>query len=175
MKHRHLTYPRATPVERLPAAAIVDILERGDLDDWRPIAAAIRAHPIGPFAERVLDLLDAYPMYGTSPLWRAWIDRCRIRAEPDRTSDKPIELSTLRRKRGLTRAAAAARLKLSQSDLSKFERRRDVRLSTLHAYANALGGAIEPVFVSEAGRLVLKIGADPSNSSARPRKRKSER
>ena len=174
MKHRHLTYPRATPVERLPSAAIVDILERGDLDDWRPIAAAIRAQPNGPLAERVLDILDAYPMYGTSPLWRAWIDRCRIRAEGDRTNEAPIGLAALRRARGLTQTEAAARLRMSQSDLSKLERRRDVRLSTLRAYAKALGGEIEPVFTSAEGRIVVQVGGElgcPSPSPRRPKSR----
>ncbi len=172
MKHRHLSYPRATPVERLPAAAIVDLLDRGDLETWRPIAVAIRAHPNGPFTEHVLALLDAYPTYGTSPMWRAWIERCRIRAECDRTSAEPIGLAMLRRKRGLTQAAAAVRLKMSQSDLSKFERRRDVRMSTLRAYAKALGGTIEPVFASADGRILLQIGSEPARSLSRPRRAK---
>lgn len=81
MKHRHLEVQPGTPAERLPAAAVVDLLERGDLGDWRPIAAAIAKEPYGDFAERVLRLVDAYPMYGTSALWRAWIARRRELAE----------------------------------------------------------------------------------------------
>ena len=77
MIHRHLEVADDAPPERLPLAAIVDLLQRGDLDDWRPIARAVKRDPHGQFADRVLRLLDAYPIYGTSALWRAWIDHCR--------------------------------------------------------------------------------------------------
>ena len=77
MIHRHLEAADGAPPERQPLAQIVDILQRGDLDDWRPIAKAIRRDPHGEFADRVLRLLDAYPAYGTSALWRAWIDHRR--------------------------------------------------------------------------------------------------
>ena len=80
-RYRHLKIPPDTPPEELPAAAIVDTLERGDLAAWRPLAAAVARNPFGPFARRVVLLIDAYPMYGVSPLWRAWIERCRARAE----------------------------------------------------------------------------------------------
>ena len=53
---------------------------------------------------------------------------------------EPTDLATLRRKKGLTQAELAKRIGMSQSDLSKFERRGDVRLSTLRAYVAALGG-----------------------------------
>ena len=80
MIHRHLQISSGTPIEAQPLAAIVDILERGDLDEWRPIAEAVLRDPLGEFAEQVLRLVDLYPMYGTSPLWRSWIDRRRARA-----------------------------------------------------------------------------------------------
>ena len=90
MIHRHIATADTAPPERLPLAAIVDLLQRGDLDDWRPIARAIKRDPHGQFADQVLRLLDAYPTYGTSALWRAWIDRCRrptaaIRPDPTAT------------------------------------------------------------------------------------------
>ena len=80
MIHRHLDVPPDVPVERLPLVAIADTLERGDLQDWQPLARAIRGDPFGRLATAVARLVDAYPRYGTSPLWRAWIDRCRVRA-----------------------------------------------------------------------------------------------
>ena len=82
MIHRHLEMTDDAPPERLPLAAIVDLLQRGDLDDWQPIARAIKRDPHGQFADRVLRLLDAYPIYGTSALWRAWIERCRQADQP---------------------------------------------------------------------------------------------
>lgn len=73
MRHRHLDYPENTPVESLGADAIDDILDRGDLDDWAPIASAIARDPWGPVAGTVLHLCEAHPMYGTSKLWPAYV------------------------------------------------------------------------------------------------------
>ena len=82
MIHRHCEVPLDLLAEELPLVrAIADILERGDLEDWQPLAKAIRRDPWGGLAAAVTRLLDAYPRYGTSPLWRAWIDRCRARAQ----------------------------------------------------------------------------------------------
>ena len=157
MIHRHLQVPPDTPVEDLPAAAIVDALERGDLDAWQPIAAAIARNPSGPLAEKVMRLVGAYPMYGTSPLWRSWIDGCRLRAEGARCRTTPIGLSALRRRMGLTQVELADRAGMSQSDLSKLERRRDVRVSTLRTYLKALGGGLRILFEAGGARIEIRI------------------
>lgn len=172
MIHRHLSYPAGTSPDQLPSAALVDLLDRGDLEAWRPIAAAIRADPMGLLAERVLQLLDAYPMYGTTVLWRAWIERCRVREEAAPQASQPVELATLRRRAGLTQKAAAARMGISQSDLSKLERRKDARLSTLRAYAKALGGRIETIFEAQEERHEVRIGAVHDGPSPHRRKGK---
>ncbi|MGI8823896.1 MAG: helix-turn-helix domain-containing protein [Acidimicrobiia bacterium] len=57
-----------------------------------------------------------------------------------------VETSTLaglRRLKGLTQVELAERLGMSQSDLSKLERRRDLRLSSLRSVVRALGGELE--------------------------------
>ena len=148
MNHRHLRYPPGTPVEERPVAALVDALERGDLAAWKPIAAAVARDPHGPFAARIMQIIDAYPVYGASALWRAWIDRRRARAEAASAPPTPIALAKLRQKLGLTQVEVARRMGISQSDLSKLERRRDVRLSTLNAYAEALGGRVRLLFAA---------------------------
>ncbi len=143
MKHRHLDVESGTPAEDLPAAALVDLLERGDIGDWKPIAAAVVRDPGGAVADRVLRIVNAYPMYGTSALWRAWIARRRDMAEGSHAADAaPATFRTLRRRRGLTQVELAARMEISQSDLSKLERRRDLRLSTLQSFAVALGARL---------------------------------
>lgn len=143
MTHRHLEYAAETPAEELPLAAIVDILGRGDLRDWKPLADAITRDPYGALAERVARLVDAYPMYGTSPLWRAWIDRCRARAEGRRPlAEKPLDLAAVRRRAGLTQVELARRMGISQSDLSKLERRSDMRVSTLEEYVARVGARL---------------------------------
>ena len=157
VNHRHLQIRPGTPIHEQPSAAILDVLERGDLDEWRPIAYAIRGDPMGPFADRVLRLLDAYPMYGTSPLWRSWIDRCRARTE-ERLPTRVASLSALRRELGLTQVELADRLGMSQSDLSKLERRRDVRLSSLRGYAEALGGRLRILFLLGGKPMEIRTG-----------------
>ena len=70
MRHRHLDLPADLAVERLPSVAVVDLLERGDLDDWLPLVRACLADPTGPFATRVRHLIDDFPVYGVSALLR---------------------------------------------------------------------------------------------------------
>lgn len=142
MIHRHLDVSADTPVEALPLAAIHDLLDRGDLDDWRPLLRQIEGSPSGELARAVARLVDAYPMYGTSPLLRAWIERCRQRSDR-RTLDgrETRSLASLRRSLGRTQEEVARAMGISQSDYSKLERRRDVRVSTLRSVAEALGGS----------------------------------
>lgn len=144
MIHRHLDYPPGTPVEELGPAALDDLLDRGDLADWEPLAAAVRADPHGALADTVLRLCAAHPMYGTSRLWRGWIESLR-RPQPEATPSAGTGLVELRRRRGLTQAAVGRGLGAAQSDVSKLERRSDLRLSTLRAYIEATGGRLRLV------------------------------
>lgn len=145
MIHRHLDYPPDTPVEELGPAALDDLLDRGDLADWAPLVAAVRADPHGTLADTVLRLCAAHPMYGTSRLWRGWIESLR-RAQPEATpASAGTGLAELRRRRGLTQAAVGHRLGAAQSDVSKLERRSDLHLSTLRAYVEATGGRLNLV------------------------------
>ncbi|MGI9032536.1 MAG: hypothetical protein ACR2HY_02410 [Acidimicrobiales bacterium] len=77
MIHRHLDYDQAIPLVERGRAALDDALDRGDLDEWAPLARSILADPNGPLAHAVADICDAHPMYGTSALWRGWITSLR--------------------------------------------------------------------------------------------------
>lgn len=139
MRHRHLEVDPATPVVELGAAALDDLLDRGDLDDWAPLLREIRRDPGGAVADRVLDLVESHPVYGTSALWRRWIAEQR-----DVSSfDAGAALRRLRLGRRVTQQELADRLGTTQPEISKLERRRDVRLSTMRAYVAALGGRLE--------------------------------
>jgi hypothetical protein len=137
MRFRHLDYPMDTEVTHLGPAAIDALLGGGDLDTWTPLLRVVASDPFGPLADTILRICDAHPMYGTSPLWRDWIGRRRGRPAPETTT-----LSDARTRAGLTQAQVAERLGIGQSDVSKLERRPDVRLSTLRAYAAAIGGRL---------------------------------
>ena len=76
-------------------------------------------------------------MYGTSAMWRDWIARRRGVPTP-----RGETLAEARVRAGLTQTEVAQRLGISQSDVSKLERRDDLRLSTLARYARALGGRL---------------------------------
>lgn len=170
MIHRHCEVPPDLPAEELPLVAIADLLERGDLQDWQPLARAIRRDPWGHLAAAVTRLIDAYPRYGTSPLWRAWIDRCRARVpaapapEQVALAAQPVTLAALRRDLGLTQAQVARHLRMTQSDVSKLERRDNARLSTLRAYAGALGGRLLVTFVDGEQTREIRLTARPSQA-----------
>jgi len=137
MHFRHLDYGADTPIEAMGPAALDALLERGDLHDWAPLLHAVVRAPWGRTAETVLRLCDAHPMYGTSELWRAWIERRRKVAGAQGET-----LAQARLRAGLTQAEIGRRMGISQSDVSKLERRSDARVSTLRAYARALGGRL---------------------------------
>jgi transcriptional regulator with XRE-family HTH domain len=162
---------------------LADLLERGDLDDWRPLAVGVRRDPHGRLAKNIARLIDANPLYGTSLLWRSWIDRCRARAEGADDQPYVMGLAQLRRKLGLTQAQLAPRVGISQSDLSKLERRRDVRLSSLRSYARALGGGLRIFFDLPAEQVEVRwreawrsgeSGALRSEREQEPTKRRPE-
>lgn len=138
MHFRHLDYPPDTEVKELGPAALDALLERGDLESWAPLLRAVARDPWGPLAETVLGLCEAHPMYGTSVLWRSWIERRRRGEAVGDTT-----LAEARARAGLTQSEVAERMGVSQSDVSKLERRDDLLLSTLRRYVEAVGGRLE--------------------------------
>ena len=138
MIHRHLDYD-GVGAELRGLAAIDDLLDRGDFTDWRPLVTAIAADAFGPLAEDVLRLCDAHPMQGTSPLWRAWIAARRARTAGRSDRLPRATLRELRQARHLTQEQVATVVGMSQSDLSKAERRSDPKLSTVRSLVEGLG------------------------------------
>lgn len=161
MRFRHLDYSSETPVAALGPAAIDALLERGDIEAWTPLLRSVEEDPWGATADTVLRLCEAHPMYGTSTLWRTWIERRRGRPGRGGTT-----LAEARRRAGLTQTEVAERLGIGQSDVSKLERRSDVLLSTLRAYAEAIEARLEVGF-RDAGDEVPRPIVLLSRSSAR--------
>jgi hypothetical protein len=71
LKHRHLDH------EDFTLTAIDDILERGNLADWLPLLREVAADPFGPASERVLRVVEHHAMYGTTEVWRGFVERRR--------------------------------------------------------------------------------------------------
>jgi DNA-binding XRE family transcriptional regulator len=144
VRFRHLDYGPRAAIEDLGPAGLDDLLDRGDLESWIPLLRTIAGDPWGPTADTVLRLCNAHPMYGTSALWRTWIERRRKPAIPNVESPgSTTTLAEARARAGLTQTQVAARMGISQADVSKLERRADVRLSTLRAFAAAIGARLQ--------------------------------
>ena len=173
MIHRHLDYPRDTPPSQLGPAAIDDLLDRGDLDDWAPLARTVAAEPWGSLAQTILGLCAAHPMYGTSSLWRAYVASCRAAALGGGgaawpTKPRKATLTQVRAARGLSQAALGARLGMNQSEVSRLERRGDLRLSTLRSYVAAVGGWLHLLvgWGDSPGQVELVVGDTAEGSLA---------
>jgi transcriptional regulator with XRE-family HTH domain len=69
-----------------------------------------------------------------------------------------MDLRALREAAGLTQEELAAKVDITQSQLSKMERREDHRISTLRRYVKALGGELEVVAVVAGKRIKLAEG-----------------
>lgn len=155
MIHRHLDYAPDTPVERLGRAAIDDLLDRGDLDDWAALTAAIRAEPWGEIANTVLQLCRDHRMYGTSTLWPAFVAASRAACLGVSAASWPrvlrrLSLGDLRRRHGRSQAEVGNVLNMNQSEVSKLEARADVRVGTLSRYVKAIGGDLRLVVADPA-------------------------
>lgn len=83
-------------------------------------------------------------------------------AEIDREVAKELvemDLREIREMLGKTQVEMAEKLAASQAEISRFERREDVRLSTLRRYVTALGGDLE-VYASFGDRKVRLRAVD---------------
>lgn len=145
MRFRHLDYADDVAVTDLGPAAIEDILARGDLAAWAPLTREVTRRPHGELARTVLRICAANPRYGTSRLWTDYIERFRF---PHGEGGDSRSLAGVRRDRGLTQAEVGARLGISQSDVSKLERRGDLRVSSVRGYLAALGLTMRVVAVA---------------------------
>ncbi len=56
---------------------------------------------------------------------------------------EPVRLSELRKERGISQAELAELLDKQQGEVSKIERRKDVKLSTLRDYVQSIGGSLQ--------------------------------
>ncbi len=72
MRHRHLADPAS-----LSLMALDDVLDRGSPSDWSDLLRLLQSQPHGLAAEKVLYLCGIHPMYGTSKLWPAIVERLR--------------------------------------------------------------------------------------------------
>jgi len=70
VRHRHLVDGYADTV-----ASVEDVLDRGTVADWSALAATVRAAPHGRTAASLAVVLAHTRMYGTTRLWRRFLER----------------------------------------------------------------------------------------------------
>lgn len=73
------------------------------------------------------------------------------------TEVQRIRLRELRKRLGLTQVQASERINISQADLSKMERRRDHKLSTVQRYVEGMGAKLRMEAVFPDGQVVKLI------------------
>lgn len=108
------------PVEEWPLEAIQTALERGSLKHWRRLGAAINAHPWGPVARDVEDVLAYSRPYGVAKLMERVIDEARNSAEAAERATVASEVRQLIEQSGLSRSDFASRIGTSTSRLSTY-------------------------------------------------------
>jgi len=72
--------------------------------------------------------------------------------------DDALELAELRKHRGVTQVQLADKLQISQGNVSELEHRRELYLSTLREYVEALGGKLELIAVFPDEQVSVAVG-----------------
>jgi hypothetical protein len=117
---RNLNISPDAPVAHWPTEAVQTALERGDLDDWRRIAAELRRDPWGRTARQVEEVLSHSRPYGVADLMEAVLERARRRAETEEREAVAAEARRAVARSGLTNAEFARRIGTSASRLSTY-------------------------------------------------------
>lgn len=108
------------PVTTWPTEAVQAALERGDLTDWRRLAAEIRRDPWGPVARRVEEVLGHSRPYGVADVMELVVSRARADAEERERAAVAAQVREAIDRSGLSRAAFASRIGTSPSRLSTY-------------------------------------------------------
>lgn len=88
MRHRHIVEGYEDSV-----AAVEDILDRGSVEDWGALARKVRENPHGEAARSLRIVLANTYIYGTTAIWRAFLERVerRHRQKPCPQCEPPLE------------------------------------------------------------------------------------
>lgn len=103
-----------------PLEAIQTALERGSLQHWRRLAAAVKAQPWGPVTRDLEEVLTYSRPYGVARTMERVIDRARHQAEAAERDAVAAEVKRLINDSGLSRQEFASRIGTSASRLSTY-------------------------------------------------------
>lgn len=120
LRFRNLTVTPDDPVESWPTEAVETALERGDLDDWRRLAAEVKRDPWGRTARQMEEVLGHTRPYGIADAMETILTRAREHAEAGEREAVAAEVRSAIASSGLSRAEFAARIGTSTSRLSTY-------------------------------------------------------
>lgn len=120
LSFRNLTVEPSDPVCDWPTEAVQAALERGDLEHWQRLTAAIRQDPWGRTARQVEEVLTHSRPYGVAELMERVITRARDRAVAAERETVADEIRRAIEQAGMTRAQIASLLGTSTSRLSTY-------------------------------------------------------
>lgn len=161
--------------DRLPDATVaVDAPGAAAGEWWLDVEAPDLRATLSWRQDRGFGVFTGEPGYGDRPdeLYRhpdLAADRVRQLAEAGGRDEapQPMQLRDLRSLLGVPQAQLADRMRVRQASVSKFETRRDAKLSTLAAYVSGLGGRVEMRVVFDGFEAVIAVpAADPAETDA---------
>lgn len=141
---RNVDFNRAEPIEEWPFEAILAMVERGSIADWRLLAHAIREGPWGAVARQVEQIASWQENYGADALLLGVIERAREAVRNEARQRYASYMRGLRKSTGLTLREFAELAGTSASRLSAYENGRVAPTTEVigrieHAARNASG------------------------------------
>lgn len=135
---RNLDVSPDAPVEEWGFEGLLAAVDRGDLADWRRVAAAVARAPRGEVAELLDGVVDAAEDSGSAAALRRYVALAVEREERRERQAVADELVGLWRASGLDQGAYARRLGTSRTRLNSYLNGKTVPLATVLVRAHNL-------------------------------------
>ena len=120
LRFRNVDADPSDDVRTWPYEALVTVIDRGLVPDWRPVFAEIRRSPWGAVARRVGRYLEYRDPDGVSTLFALAIERARQDADRADRADVAARVRAAVQRSGTTKAQFAASVGTSASRLSTY-------------------------------------------------------
>ena len=118
---RNVDVDLTAPVEDWPFEALATVLDRGTVDEWRRVVAAIRSQPWGTVARNTETIIGWGERYGVDALLEEAIRRARRDFQVAARRKHGQRLRRLRLSAGLTLRELGAATGITAANLSKYE------------------------------------------------------
>lgn len=138
LRFRNLDVSPDAPVEEWGFEGILAAVDRGELSDWRRVAAAVAADPRGEVTDLLDEVFEAAEDTGAVGALQQFVRLSLEKQEQRERNAVAAELRELWRASGLDQGAYAHRLGTSRTRLNAYLNGRTVPLATVLVRARAL-------------------------------------